>query len=98
MDGCEHAALDDTACSFCFGKMPSIWPSWPGFCCWAPWAQIFIAEIVYLGSYNVFTCNIQNLCVWRIRNGWMARDVVDMYSLLGMLSWFFLLKNIHIVR
>jgi len=27
------------------------------FCCWAPWAQSFIIEIVYLGSYNVFTCN-----------------------------------------
>ena len=31
MDGCECAALDDAACSFRFGNMPSIWPSWPGF-------------------------------------------------------------------
>jgi hypothetical protein len=29
MDGCECAALDDAARSFRFGKMPSIWPSWP---------------------------------------------------------------------
>ena len=57
MGGCECAALDDTAHSFRFGKMPSIWPSWPVFCCWAPWARFFMVEIVYLGSYNVFTCN-----------------------------------------
>jgi hypothetical protein len=31
MGGCERAALDDAARSFHFGKMPSIWPSWPGF-------------------------------------------------------------------
>ena len=57
MGGCECAALDDAAHSFRFGKMPSIWPSWPGFCCWAPWAQLFMVEIVYLCSYNVFTHN-----------------------------------------
>ena len=27
------------------------------FCCWAPWARLFIVEIVYLGSYNVFARN-----------------------------------------
>ena len=57
MGGCEHAALDDAARSFRLGKMPSIWPSRPSFCYWAPWAQFFMVEIVYLGSYNVFTCN-----------------------------------------
>ena len=57
MGGCERTALDDAACSFCFGKIPSIWPSWPGFCCWAPWARFFMVEIMYLGSYNVFGCN-----------------------------------------
>jgi len=31
MGGCEHAALDDAARSFRFGKMPSIWTSWLGF-------------------------------------------------------------------
>jgi len=31
MGGCEHAALDDAARSFRFGKMPSIWPSCAGF-------------------------------------------------------------------
>jgi hypothetical protein len=31
MGGCECAALDDAARSFRFGKMPSIWPSRPGF-------------------------------------------------------------------
>jgi len=31
MGGCEHAALDDAARSIHFGKMPSIWPSWPSF-------------------------------------------------------------------
>ena len=57
MGGCERTALDDAACSFRFGKIPSIWPSWPGFCCWAPWARFFMVEIMYLGSYNVFGCN-----------------------------------------
>ena len=56
MGGCEPAALDDATHSFHFGKMPSIWPS-PSFCCWAPWARFFMVEIMYLGSYNVFTCN-----------------------------------------
>jgi hypothetical protein len=27
------------------------------YCCWATWAQFFMVEIVYLGSYNVFTRN-----------------------------------------
>jgi len=31
MGGCEHAALDDTARSFCFENMPSIWPFWARF-------------------------------------------------------------------
>ena len=31
MGGCERAALDDAACSFHFGKTPSIWPSRAGF-------------------------------------------------------------------
>ena len=51
MGGCERAALDDVVRSFRFGKIPSIWPSW------APWARFFMVEIVYLCSYNVFTCN-----------------------------------------
>ena len=57
MGGCKHVASDDAACSFRFGNMPSIWPSGPGFCCWAPWAQFFMVEIVYLSSYNEFSCN-----------------------------------------
>ena len=31
MGGCQYAALDDAARSFCFGKMPSIWLAWPVF-------------------------------------------------------------------
>ena len=27
------------------------------FCCWAPWTQFFMTEIVYSGSYNVFKRN-----------------------------------------
>jgi len=36
MGGCEPAALDDAARSFRFGKMPSIWPSWPFFAAGLP--------------------------------------------------------------
>ena len=69
MDGCERAALDDAACSFRFGKMPSIL----AFVAWffaAPWARLFMVEIrlqqkkkfivVYIwlfktGTYSIFT-------------------------------------------
>ena len=57
MGECKCAALNDAVCFFHFRKMPSIWPSWPVFCCWAPWARFFMVKIVYLGRYNVFTYN-----------------------------------------
>ena len=39
MDGCECVALDDATHSFCFGKMPSIWP-----------AQVVFVLLGYLGA------------------------------------------------
>jgi len=51
MGGCERAALDDAARSFRFGKIPSIWPSWPCFAAGLGFSWVkkcIIVNIMYL--------------------------------------------------
>ena len=84
MGGCEHAALDDAAHSFRFGKMPSIGLV---FCCGAPWAWFFTVEILYLDSYIVFMHNtLDFMCLgdWEWMDGerccWMTSSQLGRYS------------------
>jgi hypothetical protein len=40
--------------------------AWARFCCWARWAQFFIAKNMYYSRYNMYTCILPfSMAQWR---------------------------------